>query len=147
MRRWWAALLCIALLAGCGGNSERQASTAAKSAEPTPDAQVSREVKRHADRLAATMRRLASTFDLADCDQARVTRLRDRMLAQFRRLTAYQTEPAFRDDIDSIRGTVGELDAEIDLLIQDCQEQHEPAGAADGANRLADEIEAEAKQP
>ena len=148
VRPWWAALLCIVVVAGCGGESEPQSSTAAKPAEPTPDGQVSREVKKHADRVAATMRRLGDALDLADCDQARrITRLRDRMLVQARALTAYRTEPAFRDDLAGVQGTVDELDTEIDGLLRDCREQRELERTADEANRLADEIEAQAAQP
>jgi hypothetical protein len=108
--------VCIGLLAGCGGDSD-----------PTPDAQVSVQVKQRADRLAATIGRLGSALDGADCDDAaRIAALRDRMHSDSRRLTAYSTEPAFRDDIAGVRSTVGKIDAEIELLIQECRIQAEP---------------------
>ena len=112
------------------------------------DEQVRLEVEQRADRLAATMDRLANTMRLADCDQApRIARLRDRMLAQSRELTAYRVEPALEGDIAGVQGTVGELDVEIDELLQDCRDQREAEQAADELDRLADEIEAEANEP
>lgn len=112
------------------------------------DEQVRLEVKQHGDRLATTMRRLAATVDRADCRHApAITRLRDRMLAQSRALTPYRVEPAFREDIVAVHGSVRELDTDIDDLLRACREQRELERAADEIDQLADEIEAEANEP
>lgn len=147
-RAWVVPLLVVALAAGGGGDSEPQSAPPPEPEQPAVDEQARLEVKERGDRLAATMRRLADALDVADCDQAaRIARLRDRMLIQSRALTKYRADAAFRDDIADARAAVGEIDTEIDGVLQDCREQRELERAADEADRLADEIEADANQP
>jgi uncharacterized membrane protein YccC len=148
VRRACLVLLVIVLATGCGGDNEPQSAPPTEPEQPGVDEQVRREVEDRSDRLAATMRRLATALDAADCDQAaRIRRLRDRMLIQSRALTKSRADAAFRDDIADIHTAVGEIDTEIDGVLQDCRERRELERAADEAERLADEIEAEANQP